>query len=91
MSALEDFRALRAQLRTALLSRETMRNGSLPQHRRDLATKAYSNAVDRMVELLDRLSVTPVASGDGARPALEVLEEVLAGIARAEQALRRPV
>lgn len=91
MRALEDFRALRAQLQTALLARDTMRDRSLPQHRRDMGTTAYSYAVDRMVEALDRLSVTPVASGDGARPALDVLEEVLTGIDRAERALRRAV
>jgi hypothetical protein len=91
MSALEDFRDMRRQLQVALIARDTMRDGSLPQHRRDMGTKAYSYAVDRMVEALDRLSRAPVASGDAAKPALDVLEEVLAGIARAEDALRRAV
>lgn len=90
MSALEDFRDMRQQLRVALIARDTMRDGSLPQHRRDMGTRAYSYAVDRMVEALDRLSMAPAGSGD-TRPALEVLEDVLKAIARAEDTLRHAI
>jgi hypothetical protein len=91
MSALEDFRDMRQQLRAALLAREVVRLHG-PHHPRNcLSAAAYSRAIDRMVAALGRLEVTPIASGDDARPALEVLEDVLKAIAHAEDTLRHAI
>ena len=80
---------MRGHLRHVLRARDTMRDRSIAQHRRDLATEAYTRSVDRIVDLLGSLSERPVATGSGAKPALEVLEEVLTAITEAEAKLRR--
>jgi hypothetical protein len=87
MQALTDFQDLRAKLRNALIARDTMRNASLPQPRRDLGTQAYTRLVDQIIDLLERLEFTQVIPGGEAKPTNAVLEEVLAGIARAEAAM----
>lgn len=89
MQALSDFQDLRAKLRNALIARDTMRNAALPQPRRDLATQAYTRLADQIIELLERLEFTQVMPGTEAKATNVVLEEVLAGIARAETIMGR--
>lgn len=84
MQALDDFKDLRMRLRGALIARESMRNRSLPQPRRDLATEAYCRTCDQMVDLLDRLERSPIVSGSAAKPAMQVLEDMLAIIGRTD-------
>jgi hypothetical protein len=89
MRALTDFQDLRVKLRNALIARDTMRNAKLPQHRRDLGTQAYTQLVDQIIDLLERQEFQQLIPGSGAKPTNAVLEEVLAGIARAEATLGR--
>lgn len=84
MQALTDFQDLRAKLRTALIDRDIMRNPTLPQPRRDLATQAYTRMADQIIALLEQLEFTQVMPGTEAKPTNAVLEDVLTGIARAE-------
>jgi hypothetical protein len=89
MQALTDFQDLRAKLRNALIARDTMRNPALPQPRRDLGTQAYTQLVDQIIDLLERQEFQQLIPGSGAKPTNAVLEEVLAGIAKAEATMGR--
>ncbi|SEO34711.1 hypothetical protein SAMN04488103_1268 [Gemmobacter aquatilis] len=86
---LAEFREVRARLAGALIARDTMRQKGIAQVRRDLATQAYTRAVDQLVEALAQLDCLPISAADGARPALAVLEDLLATIAEAEAKLER--
>jgi hypothetical protein len=88
MQALSDFQDLRAKLRNALIARDTMRNASLPQPRRDLGTQAYTQLVDQIINLLEQLEFQPMRAGPASKPTLTTLEEVLSSIARADTELR---
>ena len=88
MQALSDFQDLRAKLRNALIARDTMRNASLPQPRRDLGTQAYTRLVDQIIDLLEQLELQPMMAGPASKPTLTTLEDVLSGIARADAELR---
>lgn len=87
MQSLHDFRELRMRLRGALIARDTMRNRGIPQPRRDLATEAYSRALDQILPLLERLETQLLITGSGAKPTFEVIEEMLASIDRSERLL----
>lgn len=89
MLAINDWQTLRDNLNHVLIARDTMRDRSIPQHRRDQATAAYSRGVDRIIDALAALRDQPIVSGSGAKPALDVLGEVLETIAGAEEQLRR--
>lgn len=84
MQALDDFRQMRVKLNFALCAQQNMRDRTLPQHRRDLATQAYTRACDDMVDLLRRLETDPIVSDPGAKPTMAVVEDMLTGIARCE-------
>lgn len=86
MQALDDFRLLRFQLKNALEARATMRDRSLAQCRRDVATQAYTRACDDLVELLRRLDDAPMVIGPESKSTLATLEDVLAAIQLGETA-----
>lgn len=89
MQAIDDWQTLRDNLNHVLIARDTMRNRSIPQHRRDQATAAYSRGVDRIVDALTALQDQPIVAGSAAPSVLDQLGEVLAAIAQAEDQLRR--
>lgn len=84
LPALEDFRDLRRQLKSAEIAGQTLRDASLAQHRRDQATVAHARALERMADLLDRLGRDPITPEPGAKPTLDVIEDMLVMIAGLE-------
>jgi len=89
MQVIDDWQTLRDNLNHVLIARDTMRNRSIPQHRRDQATAAYSRGVDRIVDALTALQEQPIVAGSMAPSALDQLGAVLATIVQAEEQLRR--
>lgn len=82
-TALAEWQDAMLQLRWAVLARQNMATAPNAA-RREVAAVACRRAADQLVDAMARLSDLPVSPEPGAKPAMRLIEDLLAAFAAAE-------
>lgn len=82
-TALTEWRDAMIQLRWAMVARQTMATAPNAA-RRQLAALACRRAADQLVDAMARFSDLPISPEPGAKPAMRLIEDLLAAFAAAE-------